>query len=251
MINSRGHLSAQSLDLMLMQALSSTDLKAAEAHLATCTECKQQWAELSEDSQKFSQYVFPRTVAKVEARLAPQSFFDRFKLAFVLPALGLATAAVIGVVLLKTPPVVEDENYIGLKGAKPSLEVFALRADSQLFKVKEGAALKAGDKIRFIVGPGTAQYLLIGSQDAKGEFSVFHPFGAEQSQKLDPAGPRRVEVPGSVELDDTVGQERLIAVFSNEPVKADAVKAAVQADPKAPQISGAQVISWQFLKEPK
>ncbi len=250
MINSRGHLSAQSLDLLLLKSLSAPEQKSAEAHLESCAECKQRWAELTEDSQKFTQFVFPRTVEKVEARVAPQSIFERFRLAIALPVLGAVAAVIVGVVLTRqTVSTGADEGYIGIKGAGPSLEVFALREGDHLFKVKEGTALKAGDKIRFIVAPGSAKYLLIGSRDPNGAFSVYHPFGAQQSEPIDPQGPRRLEVPGSVELDDSVGQERLYAVFSEAPVTAEQLKQAIPADGQMPQLPGAKVLSWAFVKE--
>ncbi|MCA2978374.1 MAG: hypothetical protein INH37_08830, partial [Myxococcaceae bacterium] len=67
--NARGHLSAEAIDLLLLSALSTTDERDARGHLETCAVCQQRWAELNEDSQKFKQYVFPRTLPKVQARL--------------------------------------------------------------------------------------------------------------------------------------------------------------------------------------
>jgi hypothetical protein len=56
-------------------------------------------------------------------------------------------------------------------------------------------------------------------------------------------------VPGSVELDEVVGPERLVAVFSDSPVRADQVKAALDADPTSPKLPGAKVVSWEFVKQ--
>ena len=128
--NARGHLSSETIDLLLLSALASNEANEAKAHIDDCGLCKQRWMELNEDSQKFKQYVFARTLPAVEARLnaSKQGFFERFKLQFVLPALGLATAAALALTFAAGPGTqTEDDIYIGVKGLEPTFEVFAQR----------------------------------------------------------------------------------------------------------------------------
>lgn len=249
--NARGHLSSETIDLLLLSALKADEANAAKAHLDDCGLCKQRWMELNEDSQKFKQFVFARTLPQVEARLneSKQGLFERFKLQFVLPALGLATAAAVALTFSAGPGTqTEDDVYIGVKGYEQTFEVFAQRQQGTAFALKPGTALKPKDRIRFVVNPGNAKYVLVASVDGKGAFSVYHPFGAAESEKIAGAVPRKLELGSTVELDDTMGTEKLLVVLSDTPVKAEVLKAAVAANPAAPKLEGAKVLTQEFVK---
>jgi hypothetical protein len=233
--NQRGHLSSETLDLLLLSALAAPDANAAKEHLDGCERCKDAWRELNEDKQRFDQFVFARTLPKVEARAAAQKagFFGSFKLPWLIPAFGALAAIVIAVIVVKETgggTQTEDDVYVGIKGGGPSLEIFAQRGEAKSpFEVKRGVTLQPKDRIRFVVNPGNAKYLLIASRDGAGVFSVYHPFGASESVRLEAQVPRHLEVPNAVELDDTLGSETVVAVFSDAPVKASDLEAALKA----------------------
>ncbi len=154
----------------------------------------------------------------------------------------------------------EDEVYIGVKGAKVAhdvtlkgdariaLEVVAQRAAEGQFPVKAGSVLRPGDKIQFVVNPGNAKFVLIGSRDGSGAFTVYHPFGGDKSTAIDRGSH---QLPGAVELDAVPGTEKLVAVFSNEPIDAKVVKQAVDTNPAQPEVGDAKVISLDFVKAAK
>lgn len=253
-MNARGHLSSETIDLLLLSALADAEATQARAHLDGCDECRGRWAQLEADKRQFEQFVFPRTLPKLEARLeqqqTPVGFFARFRLAVVLPAVAVAAAATFAVVGLTGPGTqTEDELYIGLKGAVPSVEIVAQRGETQ-FKVTPGGELHAKDRIRFVVNPAGARYVLIASQDGAGAFTVYQPFGANQSMSIEGVGRARVELPGAVELDDTMGTERVVAAFSDSPISAADLEAAFRADPAAPRLPNARVVTWDFEKAP-
>lgn len=246
-MNTRGHLSSETIDLLLLSALGSTETNAAKAHLDDCPHCRTRWQSLNEDKQRFEQFVFARTLPKVEARVADArgGFFERFKLKVWLPAFGLAAA--LGVVALTGPGTqTEDDVYVGLKGA-PQVELYAARGAGQAFAVNAGLTLQPKDRIRFVVNPAGAKHLLVVSRDGAGVFSVYHPFGGTQSQPLG-AGLAKVELPGSVELDDTLGAEVLVAAFSEDPITVEAVRAAMEANPRAPKLPGVHFVVREFTK---
>ena len=64
-------------------------------------------------------------------------------------------------------------------------------------------------------------------------------------------GPTDHELPGSVELDQVAGSEKLVAVFSNEPVDAKVLAQAVDSNPAQPELKDAKVISLEFMKAAK
>jgi hypothetical protein len=235
--NQRGHLSSETLDLLLLSALSSTDANSAKAHLDDCERCKDAWRELNEDKQRFDQFVFARTLPKVEARAAAQrrsffaTLFSTRNLTFLVPGGALAAVLVALVVVRLTGggTQTEDDVYVGIKGGGPTLEIFALRGEARSpFEVTQGVNLQPKDRIRFVVNPGKAKYLLIASRDAAGAFSVYHPYGATESVRIDAQVPRHLEVPNAVELDETLGSETIVAVFSDAPIKAADLEAALK-----------------------
>ena len=246
---SRGHLSSEAIDLLLLAALPTSEATEARQHLDGCDECRGRWRELNEDKQRFEQFVFARTLPKVEARVADSraSFFDRFKLRILIPVMGVAAAAAV-VASMGPGTQTEDDVYVGIKGgAQASLEVFAVRGAGGVFQVAPGSTLQPKDRIGFMVNPAGAKYLMVASRDGAGVFSVYHPFGAQQSQPVTSAK-TKVELPTKVELDETLGAERVVAVLSDEPVSAEQVEAALKADPNNPKLPGVRFVSTQFVK---
>ncbi|PZR18486.1 MAG: hypothetical protein DI536_00980 [Archangium gephyra] len=245
-MNARGHLSSETIDLLLLSALSADDANAARHHLDGCGECKQRWQELNEDKQRFEQFVFARTLPKVEARVAAerQGFFERFKLKFLIPVVGVAAA--LGVVAVSGPGTqTEDDLYVGIKG-QPTLEVYAQRGNGGAFAVGGDTPLQPNDKIRFVVNPAGSKYVMVASHDGAGVFSVYAPFNANSSQPVE--AKTKLELPGAVELDDTLGTERVVAVFSDEPLTAAQVEAALKSDAKNPSLKGARFVAREFRK---
>ena len=58
----------------------------------------------------------------------------------------------------------------------------------------------------------------------------------------------KLELPTKVELDETLGSERVVAVLSDEPVTAQQVEAALKADPQNPKLPGVRFVTTEFVK---
>ncbi|MGQ0506255.1 MAG: hypothetical protein ACT4TC_13165 [Myxococcaceae bacterium] len=213
------HLSSDVMDLLSLASLKEDEAEAARAHIAACADCRARFEEMEQDKAHFSQVVLPRTVKRVRERAATPS---RPKwAAWLTPAAGLAFAATVAIVVVR-PDTTPSASYLGLKGTTgATLKVIADREGRQ-FEVSNGAQLKAGDRLRFKVTPGSAQYLLVATRDAKGARTVLYPFGGTRSAALPRAEgpPATLELPPgeSVRLDDSLGEEHFVAVFSNQPV---------------------------------
>ena len=247
-MNERGHLTSEAIDLLGLASLAQTESDQARVHLSTCTECKARWDELQRDRAHFEQYVLPRTLAAVEARARPASFFERLVASWkvLVPVTSLAVAATLALTVTSRTQT-EDEAYIGVKGGTPVLEVVAQRGEQSQFPVKEGTLLKPKDKIRFVVNPGSARFLLIASRDGRGIVTIYYPFDGQKSAEVKPG---RQELPGSIELDEVAGRERLLAVFSEKPLPADDVRAALEKGAAVSPVPGAKSqVSWEFVKE--
>ena len=276
MINARGHLSSETIDLLMLSGLDAEQTNVAKAHIDACERCRTRWRELNEDKERFVQYVYPRTVGNVTSRVVVTSWIDRLRLfgpwRILGPAMGVAAAALVAVLVVTNGggdkgggTQSEDEVYVGVKGGKASgggagaqadlglkgdsrieFEVVAQREHEGQFTVKEGTVLKPGDKIRFVVNSGGAKYVLIGSKDGAGNFTVYHPYAGEKSIGIERG---EHELPGAIQLDEVAGKEKLFAVFSTEPLKADDVKAMVEKG--APEPKDTKVMSLEFVKGAK
>jgi hypothetical protein len=117
---------------------------------------------------------------------------------------------------------VGEDSDIAIKG-DASWQVFANR-DGQTFAVRDHTELAAGDRIRFVVLPGGARYLLIASVDGDRGVTVYYPYHGERSAAIDGV---RFELAGSIVLDDASGPERIFAILSDTPVNAEIVTAAL------------------------
>jgi hypothetical protein len=109
-----------------------------------------------------------------------------------------------------------------------ALEVFARRGD-QVFAVSAQTPVQQGDAIRFVVRkPAGLDHLLVVGVRSPGAVTVYHPFGGTTSAALD-ARAGRLEVEGSVVLDDGAGPERVFALLGRQPIALASVRAALAA----------------------
>jgi hypothetical protein len=184
------------------------------AHVAGCDRCRADLEALGADQARFEREIFPRTRAAIEARATRW-----WRRPWALPALGgLAAAAALLVF-------VRPHDDIRAKGAA-ALAVFVARGDG-VQPVENGAShLHAGDRIRFVLWPNGLKYAVIASIDGAAHATIYYPFHGDRSATLAP-GPR-VEVPGSIELDDAPGPERVFAVLSARPLDTAPVLAALK-----------------------
>jgi len=86
-----------------------------------------------------------------------------------------------------------------------------------------------GERVRFVLTgtPEDHRQVIVGSVDAKAQVSIYFPYGGTASATL--PGPGRWEVPGSIELDETLGPERVFVFFSKKPLLATDVEQALLA----------------------
>ena len=247
-MNDRGHLSAFTLDCLLLSGLPDTEVQQARAHLDACPDCRALLDQMAADQKRFAQVVLPRTMPALRARAAaPPPFWERLATAWrvclpVAAAAGVALA--IAFVVVRTGPEQVPGPDLGIKGG-PVLQVYAARGEA-VFRVEEGSHLKPGDRIRFVVERGNADaFVLVASLDGARKVSVYYPADGVQSA---PVAAGRVELPGSTELDETPGAERLFAFFSARPLLAEDVKRVIASWPRPAAIE-AHLLTLQVEKE--
>lgn len=212
-----GHVSSLALDALALGALPEPEAAAVRAHLDACAACRAGRDAADELRAHFTRAVLPRTQP---ARHRPRA---RWWLA--VPALAAAAAIALVVVHGRTSgPRASTGGDLAIKG-DAAWQVVARRGD-RTFAVHDGTKLAAGDRVRFVVVPNGARYLIVGSVDGGGAVSIYFPWDGDQSGAL--SGPR-VELPDSVVLDAAPGPERLFAIFSDQPIAIADVRARLAA----------------------
>jgi hypothetical protein len=177
----------------------------APEHARSCARCAADLDEARAAAGRFNAEVFARTLPKVERR---RSWWPAL--------LGLATAAAAVVLIATRPPAVPA---YGIKG-EGTLQLYGQRGDEPL-TVRDGSRLRAGDRLRFSVVTASP-FVLIASADGGGQANIYL-----ESTRLD--GALAAALPGAFALDDSPGPERFFALFSDQPIDAARVKAALAA----------------------
>jgi hypothetical protein len=201
------------------------DVKEAEAaaisaHLTSCERCSALSLSMDANIADFEK----RSALKVKDLMdtldkEPVSLAAKQSTAKKAATVGVLFAAAAAALLIMIfgiykPSESKNDADIHFKGAF-TVEVVADRGGSQ-FAVKNGVSLAKGDAIRFIVTADRPGYLMVFSKDSKGVVSPFYP-DTEPSVDSKPwnvnaAG--RQELPGSIVLNDAVGKEQFVVIFS-------------------------------------
>jgi hypothetical protein len=244
----RRHPTALAMDRLMMGRLPDDERAAVMAHLEGCPPCAAGHRQRLEASHHFAAAVHARTSAAVARQVGrwgwlpwragrPGGFATTAVAAVAVG--GLAAIVLLPRASTSPPPSPSvpvpateamaappaSDPALGIKGGG-SLKVFARRGDRAEL-VEHGRTLAPGDQIRFVLESGGLAYALVLSVDGAGKQSVYFPHGGAGSEAVPAQG--RVEVPGSIVLDDAPGPERIWALFSHRPLRHADVAAALRA----------------------
>lgn len=248
--------------------------RAAEVqrHLGTCADCQARHGVLEQARAEFlTQFSLPALSADLQRRLelssasqtqarkalepaatATGSLWERIRTFWqglgtpgvLRPVWAGALAMALLAVMLphRIPP---TQEYLGEKSAlrvPGPLEVYVLR-NGVVQPAQEGQSFKAGDRLQFLVKPGSYRYLQLVSLDSSGHLTAFFPAEGQESMALSVDGEQLL--PESIELDGFQGLERIFAVFTEAPIPWSVVQSAadraVLAGPAAGKSLGGRV----------
>jgi hypothetical protein len=183
-----------------------------EGHLEGCPACRDALAEIRGHANDYDA-IADEQLSKLMARIASEPG-ARSRQRW-LQGVGLAVVAV-GVMLLILFWPGGKQRDVEYKGAF-AFKVVAQKTGEQVI-VGEGERLRRGDALRFVIATDEDGFLSVFSVDGAGDLSPFYPESDPASQpdpmRIDRAGEH--ELPESVILDNWVGREYLVVVFSPE-----------------------------------
>ncbi|MCP4680298.1 MAG: DUF4384 domain-containing protein [Deltaproteobacteria bacterium] len=210
--------------------LSSEENESIERHLEQCSACRAVVAEIQENRSAYESRSEEHLTGLLAQLETEDASVPRRRLPWkaIVPA-ACAIAAAAAIILMisfedsstedpsTSSTQVDDSTAIQFKGVM-SFDIVAKRREHQFF-VKRGAELKPNDAVRFVVTTASEGYLSIFSVIPSGQVSPFYPESdpARDSSPMWIEGAGRHELPGSVILDDAIGDEYFVIVFSPEP----------------------------------
>jgi hypothetical protein len=165
--------------------------------------------------------------------------------AWTTGAASLAAAAVLLLVL--RPDSGQEVNGGGTRVKGGSRIGFHVEHDGRVRSGSSGQVVHPGDRLRFVVTTTEPQHVAILSLDAAGAASVYYPstaisraFGLVRNQPVETG----------VELDATLGRERLWGIFCDEPFDVEPLRQALEGQAKLPPLPGCAVDELSLTKEP-
>src|ERR1044071_9270697 len=161
------HISQLMLDALPLRALDRDGQARVDAPLAGCTRCREELERAAELRRHFTAHVQPAGLPARPRRwwwLMAPAVASVLLIVAIGPWQQPATSA---------PTARVDEAGLGELGIKgdASWLVFANRA-GRVLPVHDGTELEAGDRIRFMVIPGGARYLMVASIAGRGAATI-------------------------------------------------------------------------------
>jgi hypothetical protein len=219
------------LDELGAGELSPEAQQRCEAHLAECSACRARKLALEHANATFyaaapdlgtlSRIAAARSASEPAGRRAPT------KVGWIAAPL-LAACAALGFLAVQKPPLPAPSADTRTKGAA-RLGYFVKRGET-VTRGEGTTVVHPRDAVRFVYSVDRAYYLAIFSADAHG-VGVYFP--STRSAQLITAG-QDVALDFSVQLDDTLGRERVTALFCPEPFEIDPVQSALSSGSALP-----------------
>jgi hypothetical protein len=233
-----GCLSELQLDQLAASELAPDDETAARRHLEACTSCTARQAAIARVRDAFRAALPERTFVAhaIAARSRPRRHW------WQLGGAVVAAAAAIVVVVVTRPRGAGDDTRV--KGGERV--GFYIERDGVVNAGVDGDVVHPGDRVRFTITTRAPAYVAIASLDDEGRSFVYYPETASANEI--PAG-TDLPMSDAIELDDTLGRERVFAFFCDRAVDSTAVRAALAA--KGPALAGCRSANVTWRKEPR
>lgn len=188
-------------------------------HVESCPGCRERLAGLERDREEFLR-LHPYSALKTGMeRLERRSERRRAVFLRLLPASAAAIAIMIGAWLaLPTSPGVRTKGSV-------ALSLFLMRG-GDIRPARPDEVFAHRDRVQFLVSSGSHRYLLLLSVDDAGRVFNYTPGAAGGSISITP-GERR-PLPESVELDESRENERVFALFTDQPLSFEEIRPRVE-----------------------
>ena len=177
-------------------------------HLKSCLECNRKLEQLKKERAEFLQ-AHPFESLGARARAKQKSIASQFAPVYALAAM---LALVVGLSLVLRPR--EREDTYRMKGAT-GIAMFVKAGEDRAEK-RTRHVYYPGEYIQIEYSCAEADKLILLSIDSAGAISMYYPTEGDTSVVV-PKG-QNMPLPNSILLDDYIGRELFVAVFSKQPL---------------------------------
>lgn len=207
-----------------LERLSVGELVPGADHVAQCPECAATVQTMKLDAKAFTQRRPAAVVVERVNAARPPPFWRRW-----WPALAVPLAAALVMVVLTQKP-----DDVRVKG-----RAFSALLNGEVL-LAPGVAVKAGDRLSFIVETPQAGHLLVLDLEAGKPVTAFAPFDGRASVPV-PAG--RMVLPDGVTLDETSSPEWLVSLWCERALSLDELRLPAEVTTSPPKVEhpGCQV----------
>ena len=230
------------IDAYFAEELSEHEQQVVREHARGCARCA---ALLREREQERAAYLCSAPALALQSELRRRGSAKRRRSlgwGMWATASSLSVAAVLLLMVLPRTGS-DDDDGTRTKGA-PHLGFF-VKHGQQVRRGSDGERVQPGDQLRFTYSSARSLYLTILSIDAAGQASEYHP-------RTRVAPGRSLALESSVELDATLGPERVYGVFCQDPVAtAELLTALEKASSERTGPKGCTVDVVNLIKGPK
>jgi len=203
-----------SLDLLLAGDLSQGEERRVHAHLAACRPCAARWTELEAQRDAFT----VQPVIDLGGRRPARRSWLR---SWPVPAAAIAAAAALLLVLWPVgAPMTDRVVTTRTKGGR----VFNayIRHGESIRKAGDAEVVYPGDQLQFTYSSPRSGFVAVLSRDGAGMASVYFPDAGQRPWTAPPGDDQ--PLPRSTILDDTLGQERVHALFCTAVVDLESLR---------------------------
>jgi len=231
------------LDRLATGELSSRAQVALQEHLQSCEKCetrRERWSQLAASylARPEAQATLQGLLTRSES-LAPRPSPRRRHAAAWLAGVCVAAAILVGVFPRGVTDTVRSKGGVDFG--------FFVKRGAQVFGGTDGEHVWPGDQLRFTVRSHEPTDLAIFSLDANGKVSLYYPVLGAPARL--PGSLTAVPLAASVELDDTLGDELLVARFCRAPQALDSLQRELAATGTLPEQAGCQLRKLRVHKE--
>ncbi len=225
--------------------LESSELERVEAHLVNCEACRQRHDRLRADAEDFLAR-YPALEARFSRPGAASVPYPKQRARRWAWASGtvIAAAAALFLVVGRAGSGAPDRQTRTKGGSRIG---FFVSSGGSVRPGTDGQVVRPGDRLRFTVTTPRPLHVAILSLDGAGAASVYYPTGAK-SRHVGVVREQAVE--SSVELDATLGDERVWGVFCDAPFDVEPLRAALERQRNLPALSGCTSDALGLVKKP-
>ncbi|HEU4382145.1 MAG TPA: hypothetical protein VFR85_01480 [Anaeromyxobacteraceae bacterium] len=221
-----GHLPAWLLERMAFEPEATPAGDGHHQHHQACESCRATVEALRRERDAFlasrPARPFLAGLAAAETPSVPERPASRSAWRWLFTGgLAAAGAAAVAIALWPAPG-----NEIRFKG-EATFTLFVSRGGEAARPLETGETLRPGDLLRFGVVSPTPAHALVASIDEGGRVSRYHPPTGSGGAPVEGRAQLQV-LPGSVELDETVGREWIVLVLSPGPLDGRRVEEALR-----------------------